>query len=194
MSRGEREWRVERDALVSVSAAGRERRLPWSEIISIRLCREPARRRPWRYVFEIQSRGGGKTTIDNAHLLSMGAFEDRSASFTPFVRTAVARIAEVNPAARALVGETPKRYFFLLLLSLLGLGGLAIALTLFATPIDHLPYAAPIKLGIIILMLPIFWRWVIGAMPRGVALDSIPERALPPAPTSAIETPEVNQT
>jgi hypothetical protein len=29
-------------------------------------------------------------------------------------------------------------------------------------------------------MLPIFWRWIFGAMPRGVALNEIPERALPP--------------
>jgi hypothetical protein len=28
-------------------------------------------------------------------------------------------------------------------------------------------------------MLPVFWRWVLKAMPRGVAPDEIPERALP---------------
>jgi hypothetical protein len=29
-------------------------------------------------------------------------------------------------------------------------------------------------------MLPVFWRFIFAAMPRGVALDEIPERALPP--------------
>jgi hypothetical protein len=29
-------------------------------------------------------------------------------------------------------------------------------------------------------MLPVFWRWVIKGMPRGVPIDAIPERALPP--------------
>ena len=35
----------------------------------------------------------------------------------------------------------------------------------------------------LLLMLPVFWRWVIGAMPRGVALDAIPDSALPPSRT-----------
>jgi hypothetical protein len=48
------------------------------------------------------------------------------------------------------------------------------------TPIDALPYAGLVKFGVIVLMLPVFWLWVIGAMPRGVALDAIPERAMPP--------------
>jgi hypothetical protein len=31
-------------------------------------------------------------------------------------------------------------------------------------------------------MLPIFWRWVLKSMPRGVAPDQIPDRAFPPGP------------
>lgn len=112
----------------------------------------------------------------------MGAYEDRSASFTPFVRAALARIAASSPKARALIGETPRRYHFLLLASLLGLAALAVGLIVVRTPIDALPYAAAVKLAVTLLMLPIFWRWVLGAMPRGVALDEIPDRALPPAP------------
>jgi hypothetical protein len=48
------------------------------------------------------------------------------------------------------------------------------------TPLDALPNTSLIKFAIILLMLPVFWRWVIGAMPRGVSPDAIPERALPP--------------
>lgn len=192
MSRGEREWRVENDVLLSVDAGGRERRIAWDEVVSVRLCHEPARGRPWRYVFELQCRDGRKAEIDNAHFLSLGAFEDRSAAFSSFVRAAIARLAAANPKARALIGETPKRYFFLLLTSLLGLVALAIALSVMRTPLDSLPYATPLKLAVILLMLPLFWRWVIGAMPRGVALDAIPDRALPPAPASAIADTEAN--
>lgn len=185
VSQGEREWRVEESALRSTSAGGRERRLAWSDVLSVRLRRQPARARPWRYVFELQSKDGRKTAIDNCHLLSMGAYEDRSASFTPFVRAALARVAACNPKARALIGETPRRYLFLLLVSLLGLGGLAVGLIVLRTPIDNLPYAPVVKLAVTLLMLPIFWRWVLGAMPRGVALDQVPDRALPPAPGAA---------
>jgi energy-converting hydrogenase Eha subunit C len=78
------------------------------------------------------------------------------------------------------MGETPKRYFFLLLLSLIGLCVLAYVLVALPTPLDGLPYAALAKFGIVLAMLPMFWLWVARAMPRGVPLDAIPERALPP--------------
>jgi hypothetical protein len=194
MARGEREWRVEADALVSVAASGRVRRFRWDQMVSVRLCREPLRARPWRYVFAMQRKDGGRTEIDNAHLVSIGSFEDRSDRFSPFVRAALARIGAANPRARALIGETRKRYFFLLLLSLLGFGALAVTLIVAPTPVDRLAYAAPIKLGIMLLTALIFWRWVMGAMPRGVALDAIPDRALPPPPGSAIPATEVKQT
>jgi len=181
MSRGEREWRVEDDALVTRGGSGRERRYPWTDFTGVRLCFSPTRQKPWRYVFELQRKQGQKIEIDNAHFLGVGAFEDRSESYTPFVRAALARLAATNFKARALIGETPKRYFFLTLVALLGLGALAYVLAAVRTPLDTLPFASLVKLGIILLMLPIFWRWVIGAVPKGVALDAIPERALPPA-------------
>jgi hypothetical protein len=78
------------------------------------------------------------------------------------------------------MGETPRRYYFLLLGTLVGFGVLAFALIALRTPLDALPNALAIKLGLILLMLPVFWVWVIRVMPRGVALDDIPERVLPP--------------
>lgn len=182
VSRGEREWRVEDDALVTRGASGHERRYRWKDIVSVRLCDEPARGRPWRYVFELQPKHQRRVELDNAHFVSGGEYEDRSESYTPFVRAALARLAIENPKARALMGETPKRYFMLLLASLIGLGALAIVLTTVRTPLDALPFADLVKFAIILLMLPVFWRWVIRAMPRGVPLDDIPARALPPAP------------
>jgi hypothetical protein len=179
ISRSEREWRADDDALVTVGTAGHERRFPWKDMISVRLCFEPKRFRPFRYVLEFTPKRGRKITLDNAHYLGVGRFEDRSATYTPFVRAAIERLRAVKPNMHALIGETPKRYFFLLLVALLALGGLAFALVALPTPIDGLPYASLIKFGLILLMLPIFWR-VLGAMPRGVPLDQIPKRALPP--------------
>jgi hypothetical protein len=180
ISRSEREWRIEDEALVTRGGSGAERRQPWKEIVSVRLYYEPDRSRPWRHVLELQPLHGRKIRIDNAHCLGRRLFEDRSQTYTPFVRAALARVAAENPKARALIGETQKRYFLLLLAALVGLGALAFVLIAVRTPLDTLPYAALVKFAIILLMLPVFWRWVIGAMPRGVALDAIPERALPP--------------
>jgi hypothetical protein len=180
ISRGEREWRVEPEALVTRGASGAERRYPWKEMVSVRLFHEPAGHRPWRYVFELQPKHRRKIVIDNAHYVERRAYKDRSDSYTPFVRAALAQLATENPKARALIGETPKRYFFLLVTALIVLGVLAFVLATVSTPIDHLAYAGLLKFGVIALMLPVFWGWVIRAMPRGVALDDVPERALPP--------------
>ncbi|MEZ5959777.1 MAG: hypothetical protein R3C30_05040 [Hyphomonadaceae bacterium] len=180
ISRSEREWRVEDDALVTRGASGRERRYRWSDIVSVRLLHDPVRTRPWRYVFELQPKHARKIVIDNAHYAGERTFEERSNSYTPFVRAAVARWAVEHPKGKALIGETPKRYFFLLIGALIALGVLAYILVAVPTPLDGLSYSGLIKFGIILLMLPIFWRWVLKAVPRGVSPDQIPERALPP--------------
>jgi hypothetical protein len=180
ISRSEREWRVEDDALVTRGSSGRERRYRWSDIVSVRLCPSPERARPWRYVFELQPKHQRRIVIDNSHYVGARTFEERSDTYTPFVRAAIAHWAAKHPKGRALIGETPKRYFFLLIGALLGLGALAYVLVAVRTPLDALPFAGLIKFAIILLMLPVFWRWVIGSMPRGVSPDEIPERALPP--------------
>lgn len=179
-SRGEWEWRVEPDALVVRAGAGRERRYRWRDIVCVRLFQDPARARPWRFVFELQPKHQRKIIIDNAHYVSRREFEDRSAEYRAFVQAALAALAAANPKARALIGETPKRYFFLLVAALIGLGALAFVLATVPTPIDAYEFAPLVKLGLVALMLPVFWRWVIGAMPRGVCPTDVPARALPP--------------
>lgn len=181
LSRGERLWRVDDEALFTRGPSGREKRYPWRDMVSVRLCCEPKRGRPWRHVLELQPKHQRRIAIDNAHLVSPGVFEDRSAMYTPFVRSALARLAEVKPGMRALIGETPRRYFFLLVIGLAVLGALAYGLALTPTPLDRWAYAPLAKLALIALLVAAFWRWVVGVMPRGVALDEIPERALPKA-------------
>lgn len=181
LSRGEREWRIEEGGLVSVGASGHERRWAWKDFISVRLCHEPTRMKPWRYTFEAQFKNGQKAFIDNGHYVGPGRFEDRSEAYTPFVRALLSRLGAANPKLRALIGETQKRYFFLMLGSLIALCVLAYVLIAVRTPLDALPFANGIKLVLVLAMLPVFWRLVVRALPRGVALDAIPERALPPS-------------
>ncbi|HRK64153.1 MAG TPA: hypothetical protein PLN53_07130 [Terricaulis sp.] len=185
LSRGEREWRVEEGHLASIGASGHVRRWAWKDFVSVRLCHEPTRFKPWRYTFEAQFKNGQKVFIDNGHYIGPGRFEERSTDFTPFVRALLTNLHGANPKLRALIGETQKRYFFLMLGALLGLCVLAYVLVAVPTPLDALPYAGAIKLVLILAMLPVFWRWVARAMPRGVALDAIPDRAFPPAEAGA---------
>lgn len=179
-ARGEREWRVDEKTLTTHIGAGREKRFRWSEFVSVRLYHEPERGRPFRYVFELKPHNRRTILIDNVHAREDGGFENRSDSYTPFVRAVLARIALENPKARVLLGETQKRYFFLLLAALAAFCALAFALIVIPTPFDAWPYASPAKLVLILLMVPVFGRWVLGSLPRGVPLDAVPERALPP--------------
>ncbi len=180
VSRGEREWRVEEDALVMRRPGGGEKRTLWRDVIGVRLYHEAMRNRPWRYAFELHTRQGARIVIDNAHCVSRSQFEERSSRYTPFVRAALARIAAANPRARLLIGETQKRYFFLMLLALLAIAGLALALTLIPTPLDATPLALLVKLGLVLSLLPLFWIGVLRSLPRGAPLDVVPDRALPP--------------
>ena len=177
---------------MSTSASGREQRVPWHDVISVRLCSEPHRSKPWRYVFKLQQKNGRKIEIDNAHFVKMGSFEERSGDYKNFVRAALARVAAANPKAKALIGETPRRYFFLLLGGLLGLIALSYALLVVRTPLDQYQFAPLVKFAVIVLMLPIFWRWIFGAIPRGVALNEIPERALPPDASQLADSSNFN--
>ncbi|MBS0386193.1 MAG: hypothetical protein JSS00_12680 [Proteobacteria bacterium] len=180
ISRGEREWRVEADALVMRRPGGGEKRTLWKDIIGVRLYHEPLRRRPWRYAFELHTRQGGRIVIDNAHCLGGNEYEERSSTYTPFVRAALAKIAVANPKARLLIGETQKRYFFMMLLALLAIAALALALLVTPTPLDATPFAMPVKLALVLSLLPLFWIGVLRSLPRGAPLDAVPERALPP--------------
>lgn len=181
ISGGEREWRVEERALVTRSASGNEKRTPWRDIVSVRLYADPARDRPWRYVFELQPRDRRKITIDNAHALGAREYEDRSATYTPFVRAALKQLAAENPKARALMAETQKRYFFLMLIGIIAIGALALALAALPVPDAMQSWAPLAKFAVVLLLLPVFWLGILRVIPRGVPLHEIPERALPPA-------------
>jgi hypothetical protein len=180
VSGGEREWRIEDDALVMRRPGGGEKRTPWRDILGVRLYHEALRNRPWRYAFELHTRQGARIVIDNAHCIAGSQFEERSSRYTPFVRAALARIAAANPKARLLIGETQKRYFFLMLMGLLAIAALALALMVIPTPLDATPLALPVKLGLVLSLLPLFWVGVLRSLPRGAALDAVPDRALPP--------------
>lgn len=178
-SRGEREWRVEDGALSSIGVSGHARRWAWNDFVSVRLCREPTRLKPWRYVFEAQFKNGQKVVIDNGHYVGPARFEERSESYTPFICALLAKLHAANPKLRALTGETPKRYFALMLFALLGLGAFAFAVIAIPTPFDAQRFAGVAKLLIVLAMVPVFWGLVARAMPRGVSLDSVPDHALP---------------
>jgi hypothetical protein len=175
----ETEWRAEDDALIVTDASGKVIRLPWQEVAGIRLAYAPTRAKTWRYVFVLHFRNGRKIDIDNAHFAGIGNFEDRSETYVPFVRAALARIRALAPEARARAGSATMSYVLNLGFVVLSFGLLAFVLFTLPTPLDYLSGSSFIKLGIVIILVPVLFRWVVKARPRGIRLDALPKDALP---------------
>ena len=57
---------------------------------------------------------------------------------------------------------------------------LAVVMMTIPTPFDYLSFSSFIRIGIILILLPVLFRWIKKARPRGITLDEIPEDALPP--------------
>lgn len=178
--KAEREWRVDPHALVLRTAEGNEMAYAWRDVVTVRLRYAPTRFKTWRYVFDVAFKNGVDWSIDNVHFAGIASFEDRSAAYTPFVHAALARIKAEAPAAKVYAGATPLSYygqsaFVLAAFALLA----AVLLTL---PIlDGIPGVAVVKLLIIAAMLPFLIKWLRTSYPRAIAIDAIPENALPPA-------------
>ena len=102
------------------------------------------------------------------------------ALWSPFVRAALKQLAVENPKARALMAETQTRYFVLMLVGILAMGALALALLALPTPETMASWAPLAKFAVVLALLPVFWAGILRVIPRGVPLDEIPPRALPP--------------
>lgn len=175
--KGEWEWRITDDAMVARDHKGREDVGPWREVTALRLGYEPTQYKTWRHVIELKFRNGAKWTIDNVHFAGVGEFENRSATYAPFVREAVAKVRELAPRAKGRVGSAPVFYWTSVIV--LGLLFAVLAVILLLVPVAEFPGVVWAKLGIIALFLPTLLLWARKSFPRGMALEHIPEDALP---------------
>ncbi len=172
-------WSVEGDSLVHKRADGTVARRQLSEVTSVRLRYAPTSYKTWRYAFEIRFKAGHAWHIDNGHFAGIADFEDRSATFVPFVREVIQMVSQHAPQARAYLGSSWTSY-------LLQVGFLVIAFSALAGVFLMLPIGAGIsgmvvvKLAIIAFFLPVVFKWARRALPQGVPINAIPEDAYPP--------------
>ena len=109
---GETTYRLTGDALHATSPRG-TRMLTLSEISMIRIYESPGMMgltgqiAPAFARCVIRPRHGRAIVLSSNHFVSMGRFEDRSATFRPFVDALVARLQSANPAARLVAGMPP---------------------------------------------------------------------------------------
>lgn len=177
--KGERVWTVEDEGLLWRLPTGVELGMAWAGVRQVRLTYAPTELKTWRHKLTLVGRRSGTWTIDNAHFKGIGEFEDRSASFNPFVMACVEKVAAAAPGATARLGSDPLAYWA-------QLGFVAAMFALLAVVVVALPteFSGPTwaKLGIIVAMLPVGLLFVVRSWPRRVALDPEAFREALPRP------------
>lgn len=175
--KSEREWRVEDEALVRRDIDGTESRWAWTDMRAVRLRWFPTYAKPWLHQFRIET-AASKATIDNGHFQGIGQFEDRSASYGPFVRAALERIRALSPSAQVHIGSTTLAFWATMIFVALSFAGLAVVLILLPFPAYN-PVVLIAKLAIIAYGLMLLPRWVSKNRPRrsdlAHAADDLPK-------------------
>jgi hypothetical protein len=161
---GETEWRAEDDALVRRESDGGETRLNWAEVTALRLRFNPTMAKRWLHEFTVAS-PRMRMVIDNSHFVAVSEFEDRSADYTPFVRTALSRIEALSPGARIEIGARRFAYWSTIAFAAGAMAMLAAVLFMLPLPAPP-PLAIVVKLAIIGYLLSMLPRWLRTNRPR----------------------------
>ncbi|MDP3660974.1 hypothetical protein [Phenylobacterium sp.] len=112
MAASETAWRLSDQALEWTSAKGAGA-VPLAQIFQVRVFDMPrvtlplmggAQLTPSFRQCVVQAHGTRTLKLISTHYQSLGAFEDRAATFEPFVKALIARTAEANPQARFFEG------------------------------------------------------------------------------------------
>jgi hypothetical protein len=175
----EHEWRITPDSIVVRDSTGFEVSHSWREAASVELSFAPTQMKPWRYRCRIVFRDGARVEFDNAHFEGIADFEDRSASYSPFVREALARISAAAPDAKVHVGYGATSYTANVVFVGVAFAFLAAILVFLPLPLGAWPVTAIVKLALIASMLPLFFRWLRWSRPRDVPIAAVPDDALP---------------
>ena len=120
-------YRLGEDAL-QVTTPGGTKTLPLSEIGMVRIYESPGvtgftgQIAPAFVRCVIRPKRGRAIVLSSNHFIGLGRFEDRSATFRPFVDALVARVAATNPAAKLVAGMPPALWWtWVVLLSVVAL-------------------------------------------------------------------------
>jgi hypothetical protein len=174
-------WRLMPDVLELQSGptAGSDvvRRYPYRDIVGVRLSYAPSRVDSARYRCDLQMRSGQRLAVLSTHYAGIADFEDRAATYSPFVRALIARIAAANPSASFRSGKNPLVYLaeHVFLFAMFAL----LIFVLSAVGFGPLSESSWLKLVIIIGFIPLLIAYMRKNWPRRFAPEAIPNDALP---------------
>jgi len=174
---GETEFRLAEDALEIRDGDGAPRRFPYRDATLVRLSFDPTRVDRNRYRSDFRFRRGALIRIFSTSYVSFGEFEDRGATYAPFVRELVAQIAQAAPDCRFRAGKAPWVYLLehgFLLTAFILLGGV-LALIGGLPPFG----IAAVKLAIIAFYVPVLIAYAGRNWPRRFLPADIPPAVLP---------------
>jgi len=174
-------WTLEPDALTLTGGgaltAETVLRFPYRNVAEVQLSFAPTRADRGRYRCRVRMRSGQSVEIISTHYAGIMNFEDRSATYTPFVRELVARIAAVNPDCRFRSGKSPIVYLaeHLFLFTMFGF----LVTVLIATADSTIGETSWLKLGLIGFFLPVAVLYTKRNWPRRFTAQTIPADVLP---------------
>jgi len=151
-------------------------RFPYASITEVRLSFDPTRFDTRRYRCDVRS-SDGAGTLWSTHFAGVGDFEERAATYTPFVRALVARVAAVNPNCTFRAGTRPLAYWagqlFLLAMAILAIGVIAMV---GGSALSEVTWG---KIFVVLGLIPLAFNYARKNRPRRFAPDAIPDDMLP---------------
>jgi hypothetical protein len=168
----ERHFTLGDDALRWSETGGAEGHMPYADIRDMRLI---AYTSPIGGALQctLRSKSGGKVKLRSAHYRSLNNFEDRSATYGPFVSALAERVAEATDA-KFIAGSTGLWLLWLIV----GLLFLGLVVVLVLSMFEGLPPAGPWVIAIAVCLIAVPWVWL--RLREGKAETFDPE-APPPA-------------
>lgn len=154
-------------------------RFPYRDIVGVRLHYVQTRLNdPGYYCCTLRMRSIQHVEIPSTHVSGIMSCEDRAATYVPFVRALIARVAAANPSARFRAGAHPIRYWLAPIVLLIAMAVLVFMLS------EPWGDSLWVKFALVLLFIPLLIAhakgWGRKNWPRRFAPDSIPENVLPP--------------
>lgn len=139
--------------------------IPYERVRRVRIAWAPSRGQPGRLLMELTG-SVSSVTISNMHYAGFANFEDRAETFYPMLWVVALGVRRANPAAEFRAGERAELYWPLVCFAF---GALAmLAALLFSLPIGvgNITASAVIKIGLIVIALPVLFGWAWKSRPR----------------------------
>ena len=151
-------------------------RFPYAGITELRLSYDPTRFDTRRHRCDVRS-ASGAGTLWSTHFAGVADFEDRAATYTPFVRALVAHVAAANPNCAFRAGTRPLAYWagqlFLLAMAIVAIWVIAMV---GGSALSEVTWA---KLFVVIGLIPLAFAYARKNRPRRFEPGEIPDDVLP---------------